>query len=253
MQGFRRFIVRLALVVLVPILASLVFANQVAYAATGSIVVNTATASPDCSTVTFNADGYWSGGQVDWIYDVGWNYYVNGALISGGSIGTISTSGSTNVSDAPSSPGSTTCEVEFYITEIDPTFSIFIPVATTGKILLNTPLPPTSSEGPDGRLDWDSMKAGPVALYCNDDTLDVYAIDPDSGQGVLAFQFSDWPADPPAENTLLKQVGDISLWMLVSGEFEVIAPASDGKKFAFVFDGCPYGGGGYTVGLEPSE
>src|SRR5689334_13409872 len=54
----------------------------------------------------------------------------------------------------------------------------------------------------DGRINSDDC-AGPVALYCDGDELQVYDIDPETGIGALAFTFSGWPADAPAVNTLL--------------------------------------------------
>jgi len=102
----------------------------------------------------------------------------------------------------------------------------------------------------DGRIN-DESCAGPVALYCTDNALEVWAIDAD-GAGSLAFTFSG-SFETPATNTLLKKVGDIELWQLDTGEFQVNADAGEGKTYAFVFNGCPYDGNGYNVNLDPND
>jgi hypothetical protein len=103
----------------------------------------------------------------------------------------------------------------------------------------------------DGRINWDSSKAGPVAMYCDEDTLKVY--DVSKGDGVLALTFSDWPEGKPAVNTLLKSGGGVSLWHLTTGEYQINADGGEGKTYAFVFNGCPYDGKGYNVNLDPGS
>ncbi len=102
----------------------------------------------------------------------------------------------------------------------------------------------------DDRLDPDAI-AGPVALYCDGRTLNVY--DDTTGPGFLLFSFSDWPSSVPAVNTLLKQVGEVSLWQLTTGEFQINAPAGEGKTYVFIFNGCPYDGQGYNASIDPGE
>lgn len=105
--------------------------------------------------------------------------------------------------------------------------------------------------GGDGRLDRDAC-AGPVALYCDGDTLAVWAIDSITGEGSLLLTFSDWPADAPESNTKLASVGSTQLWQLDTGEFQVNADAGEGKTYAFIFNGCPYDGGGYNANIDPN-
>jgi len=102
----------------------------------------------------------------------------------------------------------------------------------------------------DGRINPDSC-AGPVALYCGDDGLEVWDIDAD-GVGSLAFTYNG-SFDVPAANTLLMSSGDIQLWILDSGEFQVNADQGEGKVYAFLFNGCPYDGGGYNANIDPNE
>jgi hypothetical protein len=107
-----------------------------------------------------------------------------------------------------------------------------------------------SGDATDGRLDPKAI-AGPVALYCDGDALSVY--DTSTGDGSLLFPFSGWPEGKPDVNTLLKQVGDVALWQLTTGEFQVNADGGEGKTYAFVFNGCPYDGKGYNVSIDPNE
>jgi hypothetical protein len=108
----------------------------------------------------------------------------------------------------------------------------------------------SSGDVPDGRLDPKAI-AGPVALYCDGDALSVY--DTSTGDGSLLFSFSAWPGGKPDVNTLLKQAGDVSLWHLITGEYQVNADGGEGKTYAFVFNGCPYDGKGYNVSIDPHE
>jgi len=102
----------------------------------------------------------------------------------------------------------------------------------------------------DGRINSESC-AGPVALYCGDDGLEVWDIDAD-GVGSLAFTFSG-SFETPTTNALLMSAGDIQLWQLDTGEFQVNADAGEGKTYAFIFNGCPYDGGGYNANIDPNE
>ena len=104
----------------------------------------------------------------------------------------------------------------------------------------------------DGRINSEDC-AGPVALYCDGDELQVYNIDPDTGIGWLAFTFSAWPDHAPAANTLLASHASTELWHLKSGEFQVNADQGEGKTYAFLFNGCPYDGAGYHANLDPNE
>jgi len=103
-----------------------------------------------------------------------------------------------------------------------------------------------------GRINRQSLP-GPVALYCDDDTLEVWDVDPGTGEGALSFSFSAWPTTAPAVNTKLAENGRNSLWHLTSGEFQVNSFPGEGKTYAFVFNGCPYDGNGYNANIDPAE
>jgi len=102
----------------------------------------------------------------------------------------------------------------------------------------------------DGRINPESCP-GPVALYCTDNGLEVWDIDAD-GVGTLAFTFSG-SFGTPTTNSLLMKSGDIELWQLDTGEFQVNADQGEGKTYAFVFNGCPYDGNGYNANIDPNE
>jgi len=105
----------------------------------------------------------------------------------------------------------------------------------------------------DSRINWEAAESGPVAIYCFDDTLEVWDIDAVTGEGALSFTFSAWPTTAPATNTQLAGNGRNSLWQLTSGEIQVNSFPGEGKTYAFVFNGCPYDGNGYRANIDPAE
>jgi len=94
----------------------------------------------------------------------------------------------------------------------------------------------------DGRL--DSNYAGQtVALYCINSTLYVYAIDPVTSAGKLAFtatpaEIAKFPTTP-AMNTAIKSAMGATLYRLTTGELQVNRNETTGKFYAFIFKGCP--------------
>jgi hypothetical protein len=110
---------------------------------------------------------------------------------------------------------------------------------------------------PDNRINWDSGLAGPVALYCNDDVLDVWLIDLGSGEGIYQFSFDAWDDTAPDTNTLVKSVGATELWHLTTGEYQLNLAYSPEygvwKGYAFLFNGCPYDGNGYTNNFDANQ
>ena len=92
----------------------------------------------------------------------------------------------------------------------------------------------------DGRIKPDA--AAPVAVYCHDYGIDVYRINPDS-TGSLVFTATNAEIDAvgksPPENTLIDYYGNIRLYRLTTGEFQVNAgPDSEGKEYVLIWDGC---------------
>jgi len=134
---------------------------------------------------------------------------------------------------------------------LDDTLSITVDCATGAVIVVIVPVTGGACLVDDGRINPESC-AGPVALYCDDTGLEVWNIDPETGEGSLAFTI-DGNFPMPVSNTLLKKVGDVELWHLTSGEFQVNADQGEGKIYAFVFNGCPYDGAGYNANIDPNE
>ena len=85
-----------------------------------------------------------------------------------------------------------------------------------------------------------------VAIYCNaaNGQLEIYAIDAEgNGSLALAVPYADLPATPDAAtgNVGIAQAGNIALYRLTTGEFQVNAgPDSEGKTYVVIWDACPY-------------
>ena len=103
---------------------------------------------------------------------------------------------------------------------------------------------------PDTRINPEGDGKTSAAVYCTDEGgIQVYGIDPDTGEGWLAINVgADVLAalpDTPSEHVLVAEVGKISLWKLTTGEFQLMAPTANGKMYLFIWDGCPGGTGGH--------
>lgn len=86
------------------------------------------------------------------------------------------------------------------------------------------------------RLDQYSF-AQPVAIYCTDSGIEVWAIDAE-GNGSLLF-IAPADGEVPAENQTLAQVDDVILSRLSTGEFQVNALDGEGNPYVLVWDACP--------------
>ena len=108
-------------------------------------------------------------------------------------------------------------------------------------------LPPCSSIR-DGRINYreDRDCAAPVAIYVNDDFIDFYGIDKETGKGGLALRvtFAEIEAlgTPDvntllAEGTILKTGQPLALYLLATGELQLNTRYWDGKPFIIVWTG----------------
>ncbi len=91
----------------------------------------------------------------------------------------------------------------------------------------------------DGRIHADA--AAPFAVYCIEPGLQVYGVN-DDGQGWLAFTVDSeaMNADAPDENTVIAEAGNIRLYQLTSGDFQINAgPDAEGKVYVLTWNGCP--------------
>ncbi len=87
----------------------------------------------------------------------------------------------------------------------------------------------------------------------NGTAIDVFMVDGSSeGQflfTVNAADFGSYLTNPPAQNMLIKQVGDVSVYVLTTGEVQVnYGPDAEGKSYVIIMSDI--GGGsphGYTL------
>lgn len=92
----------------------------------------------------------------------------------------------------------------------------------------------------DGRLNGSAKHlAAPVAVYCTAETIDVYTIDPDTGDGFLVIREARSSGQPESgQNTLLAQGGGVSLWWLGDGQYQINATTFDGKDYVIAWRNC---------------
>lgn len=107
--------------------------------------------------------------------------------------------------------------------------------ADSGETTLETPL----NQG-YGSLEYAIYSATSPGGY---PSLAVYEII--DGEGVF-YQFVTFQdlyrfmfAATPTENTVVMDVGSMTLWALDTGEFQFNIPTDDGKQAVFIFDGLP--------------
>lgn len=92
----------------------------------------------------------------------------------------------------------------------------------------------------DGRLNnGGDQLAAPVAVYSSDDGIEVWTINPESGDGRLLFVATNEEIDAagsdPAENTLIEQAENVALYRLTGGAFQLNAFKLDGTLYEFRF------------------
>lgn len=96
----------------------------------------------------------------------------------------------------------------------------------------------------DGRVNnsLDVDAAAPVAIYINDSlvTIDIYAVNPQTGAGTLVIRHPLSTDAPPAENELVAEASNpfttaiIRIYRLSSGEYQVVA-GYDNKEYSVLF------------------
>lgn len=93
----------------------------------------------------------------------------------------------------------------------------------------------------DGRANSYEL-AAPLAVYCENDGIAVYAIGPESkGEWAFFSSAEEIAAVPqnPEVNTVIEQGLGIRLFRLTSGEFQIVSPLlQDGTTYNFMFDAC---------------
>ncbi len=79
--------------------------------------------------------------------------------------------------------------------------------------------------------------AAPVAVFCQDQAIAVYAIDASGGSHLFSVPLADTvPASSPR---VLAQAGGVALYRLSTGEYQVNAFDDSGNPYVLVWDGCP--------------
>jgi hypothetical protein len=119
--------------------------------------------------------------------------------------------------------------------------SVIDEITTTDVVIGSSPSPAAAARFTDGRVN-DLDIGAPVAVYCVEGDIRIYAID-GSSVGSLLIDESDLSSDAPQENTLLASDGGTRLYQLTSGEFQVnSAVDAEGKVYVLVWTGCPHSG-----------
>ena len=94
----------------------------------------------------------------------------------------------------------------------------------------------------DGRLN-SNDGAETFALYCDGDVITVFAVDPVTSKGTLAFtvtpaELSKFPVKPGTAIKIKSAMG-ATLYRLTTGELQVNRLETTGKIYKFIFNGCP--------------
>ena len=93
----------------------------------------------------------------------------------------------------------------------------------------------TNACGLDSRVNTNC--SAPEILYCNGDDAEFYKYDYATGKGNYHFSIplADLNQDVKVK-TLLKQVGQVKVYLLPDGTVELLAPQPDGKIYFMIFD-----------------
>jgi hypothetical protein len=90
----------------------------------------------------------------------------------------------------------------------------------------------------DGRVNYFDIGA-PVAVYCADGGIRIYAFDGNSVGYLLTFT-DEIDGAVPAENMLLAEGGGARIYRLNTGEYQVnMAANADGNEYVLIWTGCP--------------
>lgn len=105
---------------------------------------------------------------------------------------------------------------------------------------------------PDDRLNWGYGDASIGILYPGDDAIDLYLVG--TGQYIANFiTLDDIPDTPPAENTIIRQEGNVTVSILTTGEIQFnMGPDSEGKTYTFIIEDI-YGTDKYGSYYDPNE
>ncbi len=91
----------------------------------------------------------------------------------------------------------------------------------------------------DGRLNNNQLKdvAAPVAIYCTEDTIDVYKIDAETGDGTRIISVAQVEGMPESTQ-LLGSAQGVELYWLDTGEYQINASNFEGTPYWINWVGC---------------
>jgi hypothetical protein len=124
-------------------------------------------------------------------------------------------------------------------------FTLSLSDASTAPASVAAPL--DVFEPGDARINRHAVdRAAPVAIYCQSYGIQVYDVDGHTGKGStlpiisLSYEEVDAMGIPTDAPLLLAESGDVTLWRLTTGEFQVNAYYEvEWKPWAFLWDACP--------------
>ena len=124
-----------------------------------------------------------------------------------------------------------------------------------GEVIMDTScrnpsnVPPPSVEPPNivcelpGRENAASCGSS-VAIFRDGDSLDIYGVNPTTGDGVLTISFllADMPTKPPTTNQLLASGintatgASVDLYLLTTGELQINTTNPDGSPYVYIWN-----------------
>ncbi|MFW5772190.1 MAG: hypothetical protein ACOCZH_02620 [Phototrophicaceae bacterium] len=197
--------------------------------------------TPDPVTASAVCDG--DDLLITWSGPTGWDYTVNWGMVAAppGAMA-VSPSGSEPVASSPyrlTGPG-TWNNVNFVGSEVG---GPGLEVVNLGDFTCETGDDPTPTPEPervyqctfDGRLN-DDFCGYPIAVYRTADGYSIYAIDPDTAEGTLAFEVmsASGEAQLLAEGVHSFTNQPIEVYLLANGDIQINTFYADGKPYIFV-------------------
>ncbi|MCB9451032.1 MAG: hypothetical protein H6672_06305 [Anaerolineaceae bacterium] len=92
----------------------------------------------------------------------------------------------------------------------------------------------------DGRINNEPTHdaAAPVVVYCADDNLDVYWVDPSTSQGRLVIRVVKVSGVPEDGTQILGSAGGVILYWLADGRYQINTTYANGKPYTINWNGC---------------
>lgn len=121
------------------------------------------------------------------------------------------------------------------------------------NLYFSTDTPSEESSGPpDDRIAPGAGDANVAILYPTGDSIGVYS---HQSEGYIEnfITVDDIPDEPPAENTIIRQEGNIMVSVLTTGEIQFnLGPDAEGKTYTIIMSDI-HGSNTYTTYYDPNE